>query len=332
MFAFVIRFIVPRKLQRTLDDRDFLRCSTEEMMLFVSERGLDALCESRNWFADGTFYVAPNEFTQLYTIHALLGNSEAIPCVYVLLKNKSKESYTTMLQFLKSVNPDREVHPASISLDFEQAAIIAFQEQFPDATIHGCFFHLSQNIWRHIQQAGLQIRYGSDPEFANKTRSLAALSFLPPDDVIRGFEELTNDETFPEELDPVVAYFESNYIGSIGRGGRRRRPTFRVSMWSQFQRVKDDLPRTTNSLEGWHNAFKGVVNKAHPSIKALVPKLQLEESAVAQKIERNQAGHATRQKKKKYEAVDDRIKSVVDSYRNENIVQYLKNIAHNIVF
>ena len=105
-----------------------------------------------------------------------------------------------------------------------------------------------------------------------------------------------------------------------------------MSLWSQYQRVKDDLPRTTNSVEGWHNAFKGVINSAHPSMSTLVAKLRLEESTVAKKIERIHAGHPTQQKKKKYKAVDNRIKSVLDSYNPDNILQYLRNIAHSISF
>ena len=67
-------------------------------------------------------------------------------------------------------------------------------------------------------------------------------------------------------------------------------------------------------------------------MSTLVAKLRLEESTVANKIERIQAGHPTQEKKKKYKAVDKRIKTVLDSYNNDNILQYLRNIAHSIAF
>ena len=127
--------IVPRKLQRTCDNNEFLRFASEDMVLFASARGMDMLNDQRNWFADGTFYVAPNAFNQLYTIHVLLENSETIPCVYVLLKNKSQQAYTAMLQFLCDMNPDRQLQPDSISVDFEQAAIAAFKEKFPNCKV-----------------------------------------------------------------------------------------------------------------------------------------------------------------------------------------------------
>jgi len=178
-----------------------------------------------------------------------------------------------------------------------------------------------------------QVRYSDDPEFSLKARCLAALAFLPPQDVVAGFERLTHADDYPDELDAVVDYFESVYIGNIGRGSRRRRPTFPHSLWSQYHRVLNDLPRTTNSLEGWHNALKGVLlNVAHPSMPAFVTKIRLEESSAAHRIERIVAGHPPQHKRKKYQDVDDRIKSIVTSYTPTNIIQYLRSISHNISF
>ena len=319
--------IVPRKLQRTCDNHEFMRFQSEDMVYFASTRGMDMLNSQAHWFATGTFCVSPpSEYTQLYTIHVLLENSETIPCVFVLMKNKSEEDYASMLNVLCD-HPDRVLQPESISVDFEHAAISTFKDRLPAATIHGCFFHLARSIWRQIQQSGLQILYGSDPEFALNARCLAAVAFLPTEDVVRGFEQLTLDEKYPDELDPVVAYFEYNYIGIIGRGSRRRQPTFPHSLWSQYDRIKQNFPRTTNLLEGWHS----VVNKAHMPIETLVTKLRLEESSAAKKIRQLNAGHPT-QKRKKKSAVDTRLEVVVDAYNSEYIVQYLRSIAHNISF
>ena len=48
----------------------------------------------------------------------------------------------------------------------------------PNVEIKGCFFHLSSNIWKHIQSAGLQERYIEDPDFTLHLRMLAALAFF----------------------------------------------------------------------------------------------------------------------------------------------------------
>jgi hypothetical protein len=321
---------VPRRLQRTTDDGDFLRASSDDMIFLASDRGLQLLSEHEHWFADGTFYVAPRGFSQLYTIHVLLGETSTVPCIYVILKNKSTEAYVGMLQTLLDSRQDIALAPASITLDYEVAAINAFQLRFPRATIHGCFFHLSQSLWRKIQEVGLQRRYGEDASFALNARCLAAIAFLPTGDVVLGFETLTSGADFPDELDPVVDYFEATYIGNIGRGGRRRRPLFAHGLWSQNERVIDNLPRTTNSLEGWHNAFNGMVNKAHASVPSLIAKLQTEEASTSVAVERFVAGHPPQKKKKKYVGVDLRLRQLVLAYDPSRIVTFLRSIAHNL--
>ena len=53
---------------------------------------LSLLEESQSWYADGIFKVVPEQFFQLYTIHAEK-DSMIIPCVYALLTNKSELTY-----------------------------------------------------------------------------------------------------------------------------------------------------------------------------------------------------------------------------------------------
>ena len=49
--------------------------------------------------------------------------------------------------------------------------------------MRGCFYHLCSNIWKRIQQSGLQERYINDPEFALHLRTINALASAPPSDV-----------------------------------------------------------------------------------------------------------------------------------------------------
>ena len=45
--------------------------------------------------------------------------------------------------------------PREMLLDFENASINCF-EVWPDTLIRWCFFHLTKNIWRKVQAAGMQ--------------------------------------------------------------------------------------------------------------------------------------------------------------------------------
>ena len=74
--------------------------------------------------------------------------------------------------------------PESILLDFEIAAQNAFHHVFPNANISGCFFHPCQNLLRKARELGLKIRIQNHPEFSMLVKSLAALSFVPTDEVV----------------------------------------------------------------------------------------------------------------------------------------------------
>ena len=49
-------------------------------------------------------------------------------------------------------------------------------------------------------------------------------------------------------------------------------------MWNVYGRVMSNLPRSNNSVEGWHNAFATRVAIAHPIIKKLAEKIRREQS------------------------------------------------------
>ena len=57
----------------------------------------------------------------------------------------------------------------------------------------GCFYHFLSNVWKRIQNVGLQQRYNNDQELVLNLRMLCAIAFLPLADVIQGFEELVDE-------------------------------------------------------------------------------------------------------------------------------------------
>ncbi|XP_064094438.1 activating signal cointegrator 1 complex subunit 2 homolog [Macrobrachium nipponense] len=97
------------------------------------------------------------------------------------------------------------------------------------------------------------------------------------EDVSTGFEELSEDEDIPSEF-PL--YFEVNYIGVIrGRGGNRRRasPSFPISHWNMNLRTQRSMPRTNNSLEGFHSALSNNAQQPHHNLWKLMDRLMKEE-------------------------------------------------------
>ena len=67
-------------------------------------------------------------------------------------------------------------------------------------------------------------------------------------------------------VDDVLDYFEDNYIGRQRRGRPRAIPPFPIELWNMFDRTQEELPRTNNSIEGWHHRFSLNCDGMHPSL------------------------------------------------------------------
>jgi len=102
------------------------------ILIFATKENLDTLHTFKNWMVDGTFRAVPKLFSQLYTIHGYK-NRTTIPLIYVLMTNRTTNSYNEMLQMLKHNNPN--LNPYSIIIDFEKAFETAFNDKFPQTKI-----------------------------------------------------------------------------------------------------------------------------------------------------------------------------------------------------
>lgn len=322
--------VIPSEYKMTADGEDFLLydsgLSDQRMLVFSTAKNIRLLENSTDWFGDGTFKVVPELFYQLYTIHCLT-SKRIIPCVYALLPNKQRATYQDLLQQLLTINP--MLNPQSFLIDYEQAARSAIEEVFPNVTVKGCFFHLSQNIYRKVQSEGLQGKYQTDVNFALKIRMLPALAFIPSDEVVDAFETLQN--TMPPEADPITDYFEDTYIGRTRRRNRRA-PRFPVSMWNMYDRVVEDLPRTNNSLEGWHNHMQANITSFHPNIWKFLEVLKREQALTSVTINQVLAGHPAPPTRKRYQDLTGRIANIVQDYENRHVLDFLRGIAHNLQF
>ena len=151
------------------------------------------------------------------------------------------ETYVELLTRIHLLT--NQVVPESIMTDFEQSMTGA---------IGGCLFHLSKSIYRKVQEFGLSHQYLNDAVFRTNVKMISALSCVPIADTIQSFDALSNHNGVEEQA--VLDYFEANYIGELRRGARLgiRYPH---TLWNMNLRVHENLPQTSNNLEGWHNRF-----------------------------------------------------------------------------
>ena len=247
-----------------------------------------------------------NCFFQLYTIHAL-HNSQVIPCVYALLPNKQQLTYTAFFQVLRDAHDN--LNPETVLVDFELGAINALRATFPDTELQGCLYHLSQCVYRHVQDAGLQARYAADDALSLVTRMLVAIAFVPVNDIIDSFELL--QEELPNELQPVTDYFEDTFIGRPGIRNHRRDPKFPHNLWNVFERVAAGLPRTNNNIEGWHRRMSASVGCHHLNIWLFLDVLKREQAM--NRLLRHQiiAGEAPPLQRRQYRDLNQRLQMLV---------------------
>ncbi|KAK7111040.1 hypothetical protein V1264_014822 [Littorina saxatilis] len=328
---------IPEDMKVLTDGTTFLAYDSgrgaDRILLFATPDGLRLLFEQKDWFADGTFKVAPGYFTQVYSIHVLYMGS-TIPVVFALLPSKSRATCDRLLQALVTLRPG--IAPSTLMTDFERAAVSAFDETFPGLQLTGCHFHLAQNVWRHIQDHGLATVYRDEEEFAKLMRMLPALAYLPPADVENAFETVFDPTSafWDARAQPIIDYFEDTYIGRPRRRGPRHQPMFAVQMWNLHERTLTNNAKSNNSVEGFHNAFQGLLGAHSPSLWRLIAALKKEQILVQADITRLLAGQAPAPKRRKYRDLQVRAKRIIVQYNagQRGLIDTMEGLAFTFMF
>ena len=111
--------------------------------------------------------------------------------------------------------------------------------------IKGCFFHVSSNMWKHIQSDGLQERHNEDPQFALHLHMLAALAFVLENNVNKYLNKLCDgiQQVYVHNCEEILVYFENQYIGRFWRNAPRTPPFFSLDIWNMFHRTQYEFPQ-----------------------------------------------------------------------------------------
>ena len=132
-------------------------------------------------------------------------------------------------------------------------------------TLHGCLFHLGQNLDRHAKSLG---NFNNDDEGRMLLKALKGVAFLPEQDVQDGWNELKVEFSsyFGAVADPFITYFEDYYLERSNR-------SFKISLWNCSQRHIKNIPRTNNYSESGNRAIKDTVGCTRPSFHKFPDKL-----------------------------------------------------------
>lgn len=298
--------------------------SPDRILIFGRSRSLNVLHQSDMWYADGTFKIAPPLFSQVYILLAKYLDG-VHPLLYALLPDKRSQTYERLFQIIIDMKPD--LKPVSIACDFEQAAINAFKNKFPGVKIYGCLFHLSKNFRMQMCELDLISKYKNDADFSIAIKMILALAFIKIEDLNNAIDLLTTE--IPDEVLPLLDWFEEYYIGRIIRN-RRRSARFPPELWNVYERVLNDEDRTNNYAEAANRRLNLQMGVQHPTLWTFISCLRKVQSGRDTFYNQLEVGKSPPRKKKKYIDVDKRIKKLVNNYNNRDIISFLRGIAHNI--
>lgn len=330
-------------LYDSFDDDDYTL--NHRIMIFSTQANLKKLFKAEIWFADGTFDVVPSIFFQLFTImgsvYQIYKGEErkfAIPLVHALLENKTEEAYTKVFEVILSQAQKyglRVQLPQAVMSDFELAIINAIKTHLNPNSVHLCFFHLCQNVFKKIISEGLKVKYmdENDSSIRDAARSMCALAFVPVQDVLSLFDALY--EEMPDDFLPIADYFEVTYVRGKPARGRRRAVAVRYTpeSWNKYNAVLQGTARTNNASEGWHNRFQILVGRSHPSFFSFLTELQKEQADVEYILRELSLGKRVKEMpKNSYRKKEEKIFNIVSSYNEyveeEDQLSYLKKIGY----
>lgn len=205
--------------------------------------------------------------------------------VVVVSSGATRALYVEMLTAVMSKCDElhHSVDPSTVILEFEQGTISAVREAIgTHVRLQGCFYHLNQSTWRHIQQLGLVTAYRESDQVRHFCGMIDALAFLPLADVTEGIQYIRASIpncNVSSELIALVAYFDQTYVsgttraiqrppddGSLRMRLRRTPPAFPPEIWNVHEETLADGDRTNNLCETWNKSFSVLVGHSHPSV------------------------------------------------------------------
>ncbi|KAI8517587.1 hypothetical protein Bbelb_036040 [Branchiostoma belcheri] len=181
--------VIPGQWAETWDGRQFLSHQDNEwgFIVFATDRNYRKMGRCRVLYMDGAFKSCPEPYYQVLTIHGLY-HGRVIPFVMALLVDKTVGAYRALLDHEQRKVRQESGHrlrPDQIVADFEVGLMAAYQTEFPEADTSGCYYHFTQNLWKHIQQLGLARPYRQDEHLKKFLRKIMAIGYLPGADELR---------------------------------------------------------------------------------------------------------------------------------------------------
>lgn len=231
------------------------------------------------------------------------------------MKHKNIESYNALLDWLKSRCGKLPEAEKNIILDYEIASFNAFSLHLPRSNINGCAFHLGQIVWRRVQALKFSADVIKNFSVKLQVKMILALAFVPACDVVAQARNLMHYllEKNHKLVIALYEWFESEYIsGTIQNKS--------INFWNLHERTLKNIPRTTNSLEGFHRHLNTLITSKQTSFHTILIELKNEQTVTNNKILMT----LYHEKNKKVDYMQD----IISKYKDFEGIEFLRYIAY----
>ena len=196
---------------------------------------------------DGTFYVVPKPWYQLWTVHFIV-QGKFFPGLSVIFDGATTEEYQAAWEYLKKLLAPKGFNPLKAKGDFEQASKKGAENTFEDMLISHCLFHYSQAIFRNCQKHGLSKQYTVNEKFRIWLKLLMSVPMLPGDLIPEAFSQLLSENIeMPTTTDRLNFSRFKRYVQRYWQ--RRIKPENLTCFGMEH--------RTSNGCECYHAKLKG---------------------------------------------------------------------------
>ena len=307
-----------------LNFKRFLLHQEPQILVFATDQGLEFWHDQDICFVmELSKQPPPTLQTNLYPVWGHNG-VESASCLGIPWVKKNEAIYHCFFWLLS--NKCTEILniplvPEFIVTDYDSGVILAVRTVFFGSEQVGCWFHYSQCIYRKIQDIGLSREYSSNEIIQTVSRKLFSLPFLPPNEIVWGFQDYEN------QLQTIFLVYPSletlfNQVRNFWIFGN-----LPLNFWNVFDRPV--TIRTTNQCENWNRGWNSDVRTTTPNFWKVLKKLGEQELSSRLDIRRISRGEPPRLKSKKYRNLDNKIVRLKNSYLDGNIclVTYWDGIA-----
>ena len=224
------------KIPTEMKDKPF-----SEIVILSSNFMLERLSEAEEWFLDGTFWAAPENFRQILNIVIYNQRMDKYICAaHILLSSKEAKEYEYALgNFLQKAKINNyKLQPKVIMSDFEKSLRKAISSVFVGTKLLGCQFHFVKALWRRAEKLGLR----NKAKKIKTSRVITILTFLVHVDGPKRreyFDEirelLKNEE---KSIRALLDYFSKNWL---------------QSSFIDVSENRERFERTNNCCEGFNS-------------------------------------------------------------------------------